>query len=145
MTLANTLRKARELLAGGWTEPLCQDAEGRWCSAQDEGVVSLNVLEALEAAGREHVTEAWELLEQIALPATAAYNGAGDQLLKTNAAEDLELLVMSARLALGEGLHLDAWLQHPTRKLAHVLRLFDLAILRAGARATSSTTEGIHP
>lgn len=54
--LRDVLRKARALLAGGWSEPMSTDATGRDCFASDEGVTKLCVDDALRLAAGGDIT-----------------------------------------------------------------------------------------
>lgn len=49
-TTSEVLRRARELLAGGWHEPLSLDAQGHICTADDEGLSRLCLADALQVA-----------------------------------------------------------------------------------------------
>lgn len=138
MNVHIVLVRARELLVAGWAEPLPRDTSGAFCDLDAENLKTVDVKSALffyAIDGREYV-EALQLLESIARPAAAAYARACDIARQTGAPEDLELTVIAARAAVKAGpLFLEEWLEQPGRQLAHVLRVFDLAILRTKAVA----------
>lgn len=96
-------RRARELLAGGWSEPLSLDTQGKICSLNSEGIQRFCVNDALEHAASTIADPTW--MEQ-------------------------RLMVL---LGFGEWGYVrwHAWLEAPERTLADVLALFDRAILRA--------------
>ena len=134
MSLAGTLRDARADVAGGWTEPFCLDSEGRVCPANSEGVRTFSVEESvrLHASNSAEWVAALELLETLACPATAALNQIAENMaagietnLVTNDVAAISAAAISAPSSLAE------WLERPGRPLSQVLKLFDLALLRA--------------
>lgn len=59
LEVLETLQRARKLVAGGWSEPTL-DADGRWCSVDDEGVTTYSVHDALHHGSTfeaEHIAE----------------------------------------------------------------------------------------
>jgi hypothetical protein len=108
MTVAICLKRARELVAGGWSEPVCRRRPdwvfplGEPCERSDEGVVSFSVIEALlqTSTSPEEFSMALDTFRETATPTDVP--------------------------ALHE------WLESPDRKLREVTKAFDLAILRAG-------------
>jgi hypothetical protein len=107
MTVALCLKRAREFVAGGWSEPTCRRAPdwvfpgGEPCERNDEGVASFSVIEALlqTSATPEEFSAALDTFRETAVP--------------------------SGREALHQ------WLESPERKLKDVLTAFEVAILRA--------------
>lgn len=49
-TTSEVLQRARALVAGGWHEPLSLDAQGRICTADDEGISRFCLADALQVA-----------------------------------------------------------------------------------------------
>lgn len=96
MTTSDVLARARELVAGGWHEPMSLDAAGHICAADDEGIAKFSVVDALAVAAQGDVPLAMR-------------------------AEDA--LAKQLRVA-GVSLHLTRWLEVDGRAHAEVLRLF---------------------
>ncbi len=96
-------RRARELLAGGWSEPLSLDTDGKICSINSEMIQRFCVSDALAAAASTIADPVW--MEQR----------------------------LMALLGFGEWGYVrwHAWLEAPERAFTDVLALFDRAILRA--------------
>lgn len=70
MLPSEVLRRARELVAGGWHEPLSLDSAGRICGPDDEGIAHYCLLDAVRVASRWEagpLVAAWEQLEQLVL------------------------------------------------------------------------------
>jgi hypothetical protein len=122
MTLVQGLKRARALIAGGWSEPFSLDARGVQVPFDAEEVAKFTVVDALCVA--QVLPEGWVALEDVARPAHAYFREL------THAA----WLRTAARAALVEGADLQQWIQTPGRKLAEVLRIFDVAILRASRK-----------
>lgn len=95
MTTSDVLARARELVAGGWHEPMSLDAAGHICAADDEGIAKFSVVDALAVAAQGDVPLAMR-------------------------AEDA--LAKQLRVA-GVSLHLTRWLEVAGRKHEEVLRL----------------------
>lgn len=99
------LRKARSMVAGGWSEPFTVDNAGRWVSPFDEAPARFSVHDAL----------------LLGAPTLEAQIVAGSALWVT----------MSPSLHPT----LETWLEAPGRKLPEVLALFDRACARVSAIA----------
>lgn len=101
--LETEFRRARETLAGGWSEPFSTDTDGKICSPHAEMVAKYSVMDAVALAASTIADPVWmeQRLMYLAGFGDCAY----------------------------ERWH--AWLEAPERKLADVLALFDRAILRA--------------
>lgn len=139
MSALEVLRRARALLERGWSEPMSQ-VDGRWCFAPYPGQTRWCVGDALRvsAEAQGELLEAHELLDQVHHPTLVALEELGLRMPKEPAAITTEMLrsylqlVRAAELA--KETDLDFWLRRPWRQVADVLRIFDLAILRASAR-----------
>lgn len=105
MKTSDVIARARELVAGGWHEPMSLDAAGHICSPNDEGVTRFSVVDALTVAAQGDVPLAMR-------------------------AEDL--LAKQLRVA-GVSLHLTRWLEESARTHSEVLRLFTRAYAHAVA------------
>ena len=108
MRASDVLRRARELVAGGWHEPMSLDAAGHICAADDEGISRFSVVDALAVAAQ------------------------GDVPLAMRAEDEL---ARQLRVA-GVSAHLTRWLEAPERTQAEVLRLFARAHSHAVAGET---------
>jgi hypothetical protein len=130
MSLPETLTSARAKLADGWSEPFTFDTEGRFACWDDEGAATFCVVDALASCSDtgEELADAFTLLESIALPGRAGLDRAARGC--EAGVVDAEAVVAAAR-APGAGNDLQSWLEHPNRKAAHVLAVFDVAVLRA--------------
>lgn len=133
--IAATLRKARELIAAGWSEPFPRDKDGRACCSMDDGLHTIDVDSAIRlAAPNDTVAEqVLELLEDVACPRLAALDRAAVAIDAGAEFTDAEVAAIAAA-AEPEWEGLFAWLEHPGRPLTHVLKLFDKALLRAKAQ-----------
>lgn len=133
MTIAGLLLRARELVAGGWSEPHSRDSAGLVCDVTDEGVTTFSVWDALLSSALTQVefAHAWLRLEELACPSTAALDQVAALVLVGLRAEDA---IAIATAAVPEGVGLSTWLEDPKRKLDDVLVLFDQAINRARAQ-----------
>lgn len=143
MTAAATLRRARELIAGGWTPGcwarMCEDTDGRACEPSAEMVRLFTVAGALAVSARsaDELLEAQRILDQVHHPLLFS---ADELLLELPPATGPDLqrvrswLQLSGAAVKARETYLDEWLERPHRKLADVLKLFDLAISRASAR-----------
>lgn len=136
MTTADCLRRARELIAGGWSGPgalelFCRDSTGIVCKPTAEGITKFSVRGALQASAHGDMGAAyaaWDELARIATPAMHAL----DNFEHTEECAPEELAAFRALCVASEGQpDFEAWLEHPSRTVAHVLRCFDLAIHRA--------------
>jgi hypothetical protein len=137
VSVLEALKKARHQVAGGWSEPFCRDSHGVVCAADSEGVATFDVHSALALyATGDELWDAVELLTFVALPAAASFHQAATTFLASGLEEDA-LAAVHAAGAPGAGTQLPAWLERPGRKLEHVLKAFDLAILRASASSTN--------
>ena len=132
MSVLETLRRARELVAGGWNEPMCRDAFGCWCTPNDECLVDFSVDGAVCAAATEagDISGALAALRAVALPASSAFEQVAERFLDSGTEEDALVVVQVAGVAGSDG-DLQGWLEAPGRKLEHVLAVFDKAVLRA--------------
>lgn len=104
------LRTARELLAGGWSEPQSTDAQGRPCYANDEGLSSYCLDDALRLAAGGSIEAAVEV--EMMLQQHHRLNGGTDSLtawLQTPSRTSLDVQRLLARVEL----HLLA--KEPTR------------------------------
>lgn len=108
MRTSEVLRRGRELVAGGWHEPMSLDAQGHICAADDEGIARFSVVDALAVAAQ------------------------GDVPLAMRAEDEL---ARQLRVA-GVSLHLTRWLEADGRTQAEVLRLFARAHSHAVAGET---------
>jgi hypothetical protein len=161
MTTTVTLKRARALLAGGWTNRAWVSggtrADGTPCEWNDEGVSLFTVDGALRATTRDEreLLDAWYLLELAHHPlmcqveellAALPRDAAGDVDAARISVEDVRRHAALCRAieAAGET-RLDEWLRAADRKAGDVLRLFDLAILRSPARTGSTVQEGVRP
>lgn len=137
--MADTLRRARGLVERGWSEPLSQ-VEGKWCFAPYPGQTKWSVEDALRvsATSTDELLEAREVLEQTHHPILYAAELYAAQLPKEPGEVRNEQLREYAQIVrasvVAKETYLDFWLQRSWRTPADVLRLFDLAILRASAR-----------
>ena len=133
MSLSIALARARALLADGWSEPHCLNGSGRTCAPESEDAKTFSVFHAIEiyAVGIE-VHEPVELLESIACPATRAFDRLSNEVAAGRTDPFPRGTVEAIAAAAGAGPEsLPAWLERPGRSLSQVLRLFDLALLRA--------------
>lgn len=132
MSLHRTLAKARELVASGWVEPMCQSIDGRWVNLDSEDAARFDVDSALllSAETQADYLEARTLLEGITNPATRAFDEATAD---PDWMQDSTLKALGASAAAEPG-SLAAWLEKPSRTLGHVLWLFDKALLASRAR-----------
>lgn len=105
MKTSDVIARARELVAGGWHEPMSLDAAGHICSPDDEGVAYFSVVDAFAVAARGDVPLAMR-------------------------AEDV--LAKQLRVA-SVSLHLTRWLEESTRTKSEVLRLMARAHAHAVA------------
>lgn len=150
MSATTTLRRARELIAGGWTPGcwagLCEDSSGKACEPSAEMVRLFTVEGALavSASSASELLDAHRALDQVHHPITFAADEmlsslpraadgsfdksrwAGDEVYRW-------LKLQQAAIKANET-DLDTWLRRPHRQLADVLRLIDLAISRATAK-----------
>jgi hypothetical protein len=161
MTATVTLKRARALLAGGWTNGAWGSggtrADGTPCEWNDEGVLLFTVDGALRATTRDEreLLDAWRQLELAHHPlmsqveellAALPRDSAGDVDAARISVEDVRRHTALCRAVEAAGeTHLDEWLRAADRKAGDVLRLFDLAILRSPARAASTVLEGARP
>jgi len=105
---SDVLSRARELIAGGWHEPLSLDVRGHICPSDDEGIARFSTVDALAVAAL------------------------GDVALAMRAEDEL---ARQLRVA-GVSLHLTRWLEESSRTHAEVLRLFARAHAHAVAGET---------
>ena len=61
MSLVQTLRRARKVLAGGWSEPFCRDAEGRHSVPEAEETTLFSVEGALELSRAFNLQQAFTM------------------------------------------------------------------------------------
>lgn len=108
MRTSEVLRRGRELVAGGWHEPMSLNAQGHICAADDEGLSRFSVVDALAVAAQ------------------------GDVPLAMRAEDEL---ARQLRVA-GVSQHLTRWLEAEGRTQAEVLRLFARAHSHAVAGET---------
>lgn len=137
MTAISCLKRARALIAGGFVNnPFghCALADGSVCDWSDEGVAKFSVPGALRATAANHdeLQGAWDALEESATPAyvrmvATAPPKDGTPLDDPSWQQWNDVWTSGARDALG----LERWLDQPQRSLAHVLKVFDTAVLRA--------------
>lgn len=135
MSVADALRHARALVAGGWSEPMSSTSAGAWCSVDDEGVYRYCVADALELGARERCDylEAETALTQVIVPSWHARE-AFELKAAANPTDDQVRAWLNLCRARGAAFSLSAWLQHPRRDLSEVLQGFSLAVLRAKAQ-----------
>lgn len=132
MSLRDCLATARETVAGGWSEPMPRSADGRWVSAYSEDALHFDVDSALHLAAETHneYLQARALLEAIVNPATSALDAA---CWLPDDVTDAAAKAIATQAAAEAG-SLAAWLERPGRPLAHVLKLFDFALMNARTR-----------
>jgi hypothetical protein len=104
--LPDVIRRARVLLAGGWSEPMSTDAYGNDCFASDEGVVRLCLDDALRIAANGNIHVAVTIEQQ--LQERLRVSGSSDALCR--------------------------WLQEPSRTLADVQQLLARVELHLAAK-----------
>lgn len=150
------LKRARQLVAGGWNEPFCLGRGiGLWdldlrpenpthpflshqtdklvVNWDDESVHTFSVAGALQAAGAW--PEGWDLLESVISPATCALRDFLQSVKKGELSkEQARHIVQLCKAGVGEP-HLQQWLQEQGRTLDQVLKIFNTAILRLGRGA----------
>lgn len=118
------LKKARALVAGGWSEPYSTNNRGDFCLPTSEGVRNFSVDDAI-CLHCPNPSAALELLQAQVSPMLTR----GEKLLvEQGIAAAWPSLLASARA--GES-YLWNWLRAPGRQLLEVLRVFDKAILKA--------------
>lgn len=127
--LATCLARAREIVRGGWTEPLPRASDGTVVDARSEEAALYDVDSALQlgATSSAEYFAARELLEGLVAPATHALNAAAEG--PTEGLNDFAIVAIASAAA-AEVESLAAWLERPNRTREHVLRLFDAALLR---------------
>ncbi len=132
MSVLDALRQARALIAGGWSEPMSTDSAGNLCLVDDEAIAKFCVADALTLAcrGRCSYLEAEDALKAVLVPAWSSREGFELRAAVPPTDEELSTWVSLCQ-AKGAAVSLSEWLEHPARKLEHVLRGFTLAILRA--------------
>jgi hypothetical protein len=128
VTLVHAMKRARELVASGWSEPFSAETSGAWCTRSAEGIARYCVVDALITTGA--YPDGWELLEAVVAPSHAEL----EHLVATVSAENAtpEVLRRFVQLCRAAALELDLqrWLELPNRRPAEVLRVFDVAILK---------------
>lgn len=136
MSVESCLRKARALIAAGWSEPFSKDTSGRYCTVDAEGIAEFSVLDAIiaSAENQDEDLEAVAALERVLCPGTCELD-AFVRRTDTAFATVVELgdFVALSKSAARE-VTLEQWLEAPGRELKQVLAAFDRAILRAAAR-----------
>jgi hypothetical protein len=132
VTLVESLRKARELIAGGWCEPMSQDAGGCWCSNGCEGISRFCLADALlvSTRGSFNYIAAEDLLKSVLVPTSFAVEQFERRGLKDMTDEGLKSYA-SLRRTRAATFTLTMWLESPGRPVEELLRGFSLAILRA--------------
>lgn len=140
MSAIDCLRRARELLAGGWVNghplELSQRADGTPCWSDDEGVSKFSVSGALRAAASndDELLAAWSFLKQVTTPRWWAHDEFFTRIEEPFSDETMRAGLALTKAVVGQP-DLEAWLADPKRKLPEVLRQFDLATARAAKEA----------
>jgi hypothetical protein len=129
------LKKARELVAGGWAGPedfggMCRDSNGKPCGEWDEGVAQFSVLGAIRLAGKNDMhgrVAAWRTLDQV----VDFVGWSLEEFFAGSWQDNLQRALELTNALLTKGPHTEDWLSNPKRTLPEVLRMFDKAIARA--------------
>lgn len=98
MRTSDVIAKARELVAGGWSEPMSLTVAGHICTAQDEGIASYCLVDALEVAAQGDVPLAMRAEHEVTTQLRVAGHGGGlSSWLEANGRELPEVVRLLAR------------------------------------------------
>lgn len=134
MSVANCLKSASRLLAGGWAKPPFpqlfdgNDRDGSACPCDSEEIYSFTPRGALRAAAtnQAELDAAWDMVEAVACPLFHA-----EMTHALSPAPELDISRQLMIAALGKPMGFDDWAARPNRTLNDLLHVFDFAVLRA--------------